>query len=174
MLTPLFDECNILYAEEHKKDTQSRQCSQIQSSVSFDSYVDNHVEKSSNNLLSSLVMYPSTPSEASHQLSSSSPTRSTDVTILGYGLAAMDTKPEAMSAPRHARVVASSLALPMGLPGVAEFVPLSNHRKHLMGLVGRGSREPLLKASLTQEQDVPVLWSFFAVVTYVKPVARVC
>ena len=61
-----------------------------------------------------------------HFRSSSSPTGFTDISVPGYGLAAMGTKPDFLSALQNSQVVASVAALSMGLPavpGVYRFLP---------------------------------------------------
>ena len=60
------------------------------------------------------------PSTSGHQLSSSSPTGFTDMTVLGYGLAAVGTKPEILSALQNSQVV----------PGVYRFLPKYRFLKH--------------------------------------------
>lgn len=70
----------------------------------------------------------------------------------------MGTKPDAVS--QHIQVVVSKTAR---LPDWV--IRLSDNRKHLMKLIGKGIRGPLLEALCRLES---------AVVTYVQPFAQVC
>ena len=92
----------------------------VRSDLHFGSLQLSHITK----IPPSFCSLATGPSTSGHQLCSSSPTGFTDITVLGYGVVAMGTKPENSSALQNSQVAGSVAALSMGLPAVSGCVPL--------------------------------------------------